>query len=105
MLGPVLGFDPFGPSTWSCWVKIHGTHNAPIFSSGSSFFSVGQIVCFFLFLAIIGNGEALMLSCSNTHVSGEYTIYDVAFSTAFRFSPWFVVSIKGCKVLGFCLID
>ena len=29
-----LGFDPFGPSTWKCWVKTHGTHNAPLFSSG-----------------------------------------------------------------------
>ena len=26
MLGPLLGFDPFGPSTWRCWVKTHGTH-------------------------------------------------------------------------------
>ena len=78
----------------------------PFFHLGSSFFSVGKILCvFFLFLAIVGNGEALMLACSNTHVSKEYTISDVAFSMAFRVSPWFVVSIKGCKVLGFCLTD
>ena len=26
MLGPLLGFDPFGPLGWRCWVKIHSTH-------------------------------------------------------------------------------
>ena len=39
-----------------------------------------------------------MLACSNTHVFGEYTISSVALSTTFRVSPWFVTSIKGCKV-------
>ena len=27
MFGPLLGFDPFGPSTWRCWAKIHGSQN------------------------------------------------------------------------------
>ena len=23
--GPLLGFNPLGPSEWRCWAKIHGT--------------------------------------------------------------------------------
>ena len=32
MLGPLLGFDLFGPSGWRrCGNKTHGTHNCNIF--------------------------------------------------------------------------
>ena len=34
MLGPLLSLDPFRPSERRCWAKIHGTHIAPIFSTG-----------------------------------------------------------------------
>ena len=27
MFGPLSGFDPFRPSTWRCWAKIHGTYS------------------------------------------------------------------------------
>ena len=38
ILGPPVGFDPFGPSEWGCWAKrhgakSHGAHNAPLFSA------------------------------------------------------------------------
>ena len=61
---------------------------APFFRLGSSFFLGWKNIVFFIFyflfiLAIIGNGEPLMLACSNAHVSKEYTISVVAFSTTF----------------------
>ena len=103
-VGPLLGFDPFGPSTWRCWAKIHGTHNAPLFPSRE--FDILRLEKYRAFyLVVIGNGGPLMLACSNMHVSGEFTIYGVALSTTFRVSHWFVTSIKGCKVLGFYLTD
>ena len=60
---------------------------------------------YFIFLAIVGNGGPLMLACSNADVFKEYTIFGVAFSTDFLVSPWFVTSIKGCKVSGFYPTD
>ena len=82
MFGPFLGFDPFGPSTWRCWAKIHGTNNAPLFPSGE--FGLPRLEKYYVFyLVVVGNDGPLMLACSNTHVSEEYTISGVAFSTTF----------------------
>ena len=45
-----------------------------------------------------------MLACSNVHVFGEFSIFDIAFSTTFLISYFFVTSLKGCSVTGFYLI-
>ena len=72
----------FGPSMWRCWAKIHGAHNAPLFLFEE--FDLPRLekycVCD---LVIVGNGEPLMIACSNMHVSGECSIYSMAFSTTF----------------------
>ena len=83
MLGSLLGSDLIRPSTWRCWVKTHGTHNAPIFPSGEFVLPRLEKYCFFFNLYIIGNSGPLILACSNAHVSEEYTIYGVALSTTF----------------------
>ena len=82
MFGSLLGFDPFVPSTWRCWAKIHDTHNAPIFSFGEFDLPRLEKYCVF-YLVVVGNGGPLMLACSNAHVSGECTISGIAFSTVF----------------------
>ena len=70
MLGPLLGFDSFGPFEWRCWSKIHGTHNAPLFPSGE--FDLHQLEKYCVFdLVVVRNGEALILACSNVHIFGE----------------------------------
>ena len=48
MLGPLLGFDPFGPSRWRHWGnKTHGTHNAPLFPAGEfDCLQLEKILCF-----------------------------------------------------------
>ena len=82
ILGPPLSFDPFGPFEWVCWVKSHGTHNAPLFLTGE--FSVPRLEKFRIFdLFVFGNGGPLMLACSNVHVFGESSIFGNAFNTAF----------------------
>ena len=95
-----MGFDPFGPFEGRCWAKIHGTHNALLFSSGE--FDLPRLekycVCD---LVVIGNGGPLMLACSNMHVYEECFISSIAFRTTFLVSHGFVTPIKGCKVLGF----
>ena len=82
MLGPLLIFDLFGPSIWRYWVKIHGTHNAPLFLSEE--FDLPRLekycVCD---LVIVGNGEPLMIACSNVYIFGECSISSKAFSTDF----------------------
>ena len=61
-----MGFDPFGPSEWGCWVKSHGakshgTHNAPLFSIGE--FSLSRLEKYRVFdLFVVGNGGLLMLA-------------------------------------------
>ena len=82
MLGPLLGFDPFGPSTWRCWAKIHGTHNAPLFPSREFDLPGLEKYCVFD-LVVVRNEGPLMLACSNVHVFGECTISGIAFSTTF----------------------
>ena len=104
MLGPLLGFDPFGPSEWRCWAKIHGTHNAPLFLAREFDRLRLEKYCVF-YLVVIRDGGPLMLACSNVHVSGECSIFGIAFSTTFLVSHWFVTPIKGCKVTGFYLTD
>ena len=82
MFGPLLGFGPFRISTWRCWAKIHSTHNASLSPSGE--FDLHRLEKYYVFdLVVVGNGGPLMLACSNMHVSGEYTIYGIAFSTDF----------------------
>ena len=82
MFGPLLGFDPFGPSEWRCWAKIHGTHNDPIFLARE--FNLPQLEKYYVFyLAIVGNRGPLMLVGSNVHVSKKCSIFGIAFSTTF----------------------
>ena len=40
-----------------------------------------------------------MFECSNVHVSGGFSIFGNAFSTAFGVSHGFVIPIKGCRVM------
>ena len=97
ILGPLVGFDPFGPSEWGCWAKIHGTHNAPLFPVGE--FSLPRLEKYRIFyLLVVGNEGLLMLACSNVHISGGFSIFGNAFSTAFGVSRGFVTPIKGCRV-------
>ena len=82
MFGHLLGFDTFGPSTWRCWAKIHGTHNDPFFPSGE--FDLPRLEKYCVFdLVVVGNEGPLMLACSNAHVSGECSISGIAFRTTF----------------------
>ena len=53
---------------WRCWAKIHGTHNAPFFLFEEFDFPRLEKYCF-CDLVIVGNGEPLMIACSNMHVS------------------------------------
>ena len=57
----------------------------PFFRLGSSIFSgwKNTVLFFFFYLVVIGNDGPLMRACSNAHVSKEYTISGVAFSTTF----------------------
>ena len=97
ILGPLVGFDMFGPSERGCWAKSLGTHNAPLFSTRE--FSLPRMEKYRIFdLLVIGNGGPLMLACSNVHVSGGFYIFDNAFSTTFGVSHGFVTPIKGCSV-------
>ena len=50
MFGPLLGFDPFEPSKWGCWAKIHGTHNAPLFPFGESDLPQLEKYCIFFYI-------------------------------------------------------
>ena len=68
-----MGFDPSGPSEWGCWAKSHGTHNAPLFSTGE--FSLPRLEKYRIFdLLVVGNGGPLMLACSNVNVSRGFSI-------------------------------
>ena len=83
MLGPLLGFDPFGPYEWRCLAKIHGTYNAPIFHAREFDLPWWEKYCVFD-LVVAGNGGPLKLACSNVHVSRDNcSIFGIAFSTAF----------------------
>ena len=82
MLGFLLGFDPFGPSEWRCWAKIHGTHNALIFPAREFDLPWLEKYCVFD-LVVVRNKGPLMLACSNVHVFEECSIFSVAFSTDF----------------------
>ena len=54
-----------------CWVKIHGTHNAPIFLARE--FDLPRLEKYCVFdLVVVGNGGSLILACSNVHVSKEF---------------------------------
>ena len=82
MLGPLLGFDSLRPSKWRCLAKIHGTHNAQFFPAGE--FYLPWLEKYRVFsLVVVGNGGPLMLACSNVHVSGEFSIFGITFSTTF----------------------
>ena len=83
MLGSLLGLDPFGPSEWRCWAKIHGTHNALIFQAGE--FNLPRLEKYRVFdLVVVGNGGPLMFACSNVHISRDNcSIFRIAFNTAF----------------------
>ena len=67
ILGPLMGFDPSGPSQWGCWAKSHGTHNAPLLAR------LEKYRIFYLF--VVGNGGSLMLMCSNVHVSEGFLFF------------------------------
>ena len=98
ILGPPVGFDPYGPSKWGCWAKSHGTHKAPIFPAGE--FSLPRLEKYCIFdLLVVGNKGLLMLVCSNVHISEGFSIFGNAFSTAFRVSHGFVTLIKVCRVI------
>ena len=85
ILGPPVVFDLFRPSEWGCWAKSHGTHNAPLFQAGE--FSLPRLEKYHFFdLFVVGNGGPLMLTCSNMHVFGEFSIFGNAFSTSFGVS-------------------
>ena len=97
VLGPPMGFDPSGRSQWGRWAKIHGTHNAPFFPTGE--FNLSLLEKYRIFdLVVVGNGELLMLACSNMHVFEGLSIFGNASSTDFGISYGFVTPIKGCKV-------
>ena len=56
------------------WATSHGTHNAPLFSTGE--FDLPQLEKYRVFvLFVVGNGRSLMLVCSNVHVTGEFSIF------------------------------
>ena len=97
IIGPLVGFDPSGPSEWGCWAKSHDTHNAPFFPVGE--LSLPRLKKYRIFyLLVVGNEGLLMLACSNVHVFGGFSIFGNAFSTAFGVFYGFVTLIKGCRV-------
>ena len=74
ILGPSVGFDPYGPSEWGCWAKSHGTHNAPIFPARE--FSLPWLEKYRIFdMLVAGNEGPPMLACSNVHVFGGFFFF------------------------------
>ena len=78
--------------------QINGTHNAPIFPAREINLLRLEKYCI-LDLLVVGNGEPLMLVCSNARVSWGFSIFGNTFNMAFGVSHKFVTPIKGCRVM------
>ena len=80
-----VGFDMTGPFELGCWAKGHGTHNAPIFQTGE--ISLPRLEKNTIFLTCLSFRGPLMVVCSNTRVTGGFSIFDNTFNTDFLGFP------------------
>ena len=79
ILGPPMDFDL---SRSSKWLYMGSKAMVPTMSPKEVDLPWLVKYCVF-YLFVVGNGGLLMLACSNVHVSGEFSIFGNAFSTAF----------------------
>ena len=80
-----MGFNLSGPFELECWAKGNGTHNAHIFPAEEiSLPWLGNNRILDLF--VVGNGEPLMLVCSNARYQG-FSIFGHTFNVAFLGFP------------------
>ena len=83
ILGPLVGFDPSGPSEWGYLSSKAMVPTMPLFFRlGRSIFPDWKNTVFFNLL-VVGNGGPLILVRSNVHVSEEYSIFGNAFCMTF----------------------